>query len=60
MGGDLLLVGSIPLDTPEQVFRRVGRPLGPCLAFWPAGYGGARLYGIEGIAFRVFTGHPVM
>jgi hypothetical protein len=27
MAGDLLLVGSIPLDTPEQVFRRVGGPL---------------------------------
>jgi hypothetical protein len=24
MAGDLLLVGSIPLDTAEQVFRRVG------------------------------------
>jgi hypothetical protein len=29
MAGELLLVGSIPFDTPEQVFRRVGGPLGP-------------------------------
>ena len=37
MAGDLLLVGSIPLDTPEQVFRRVGAPLGPYLAYLPDG-----------------------
>lgn len=28
MAGELLLVGSIPLDTVEQVFRDVGGPLG--------------------------------
>ena len=58
MAGDLLLVGSIPLDTPEQVFRRVGGPLGPYLAYMPDGEVGERRYWIDGIAYRVFNGHP--
>jgi hypothetical protein len=58
MGGDLLLVGSIPLDTPEQVFRRVGGSLGPYLAYMPDGEVGERRYWIDGIAYRVFNGHP--
>ena len=58
MAGDLLLVGSIPLDTPEQVFRRVGGPLGPYLAYMPDGEVGDRRYWIDGIAYRVFNGHP--
>ena len=58
MAGDLLLVGSIPLDTPEQVFRRVGGPLGPHLAYMPDGEVGERRYWIDGIAYRVFNGHP--
>ena len=58
MAGDLLLVGSIPLDTPEQVFRRVGGPLGPHLAYMPDGEVGDRRYWIDGLAYRVFNGHP--
>ena len=58
MASDLLLVGSIPLDTPEQVFRRVGGPLGPYLAYMPDGEVGDRRYWIDGIAYRVFNGHP--
>ena len=58
MAGDLLLIGSIPLDTPEQVFRRVGGPLGPFLAYVPDGEVGDRRYWIDGIAYRVFNGHP--
>jgi hypothetical protein len=49
MAGDLLLVGSIPLDTPEQVLRRVGGPLGPYLAYMPDGEVGDRRYWIDGI-----------
>ena len=56
--GDLLLVGSIPLDTPEQVFRRVGAALGPYLACMPDGEVGDRRYWIDGLAYRVFNGHP--
>ena len=55
MAGDLLLVGSIPLDTPEQVFRRVGGPLGPYLAYMPDGEVGDRRYWIDGIAYAFST-----
>src|SRR5271156_5746475 len=58
MVGELLLVGSIPLDTAEEVFRRVGGPLGPYLAYMPDGEVGDRRYWIDGIAYRVFNGHP--
>jgi hypothetical protein len=58
MAGELLLVGSVPLDTVEEVFRRVGGPLGPHLAYMPDGEVGDRRYWIDGIAYRVFNGHP--
>jgi hypothetical protein len=58
MTGELLLVGSIPLDTVEQVFRTVGGPLGPYLAYMPDGEVGDRRYWIDGIAYRVLNGHP--
>ncbi|HTT80802.1 MAG TPA: hypothetical protein VMF86_14095 [Stellaceae bacterium] len=58
MADELLLVGSIPLDTAEQVFRRVGGPLAPHLAYMPDGEIGDRRYWIDGIAYRVFNGHP--
>ena len=58
MADELLLVGSIPLDTAEQVFRHVGAPLGPHLAYMPDGEIGDRRYWIDGIAYRVFNGHP--
>ncbi|MBO0735898.1 MAG: hypothetical protein J2P48_04935 [Alphaproteobacteria bacterium] len=58
MTGDILLVGSVPLDTVEQVFRTVGRPLGPFLAYMPDGEVGDRRYWIDGIAYRVLNGHP--
>ena len=58
MAGELLLVGSVPLDTVEQVFRRVGGPLGPYLSYMPDGEVGERRYWIDGIAYRVLNGHP--
>lgn len=58
MTGELLLVGSVPLDTVEQVFRTVGGPLGPYLAYMPDGEVGDRRYWIDGIAYRVLNGHP--
>src|SRR5215469_12002962 len=58
MPDELLLVGSIPLDTVEEVFRRVGGPLGPYLAYMPDGEVGDRRYWIDGIAYRVLNGHP--
>ena len=46
MAGQLLLVGSIRLDTVQQVFRRVGEPLGSHLAYMPDGEVGDRRYWI--------------
>jgi hypothetical protein len=58
MTGELLLVGSVPLDTVEQVFRTMGGALGPYLAYMPDGEVGDRRYWIDGIAYRVLNGHP--
>lgn len=58
MGNELLLVGSLPLDTVEQVFRTVGGRLGRHLAYMPDGEVGDRRYWIDGIAYRVLNGHP--
>jgi hypothetical protein len=55
---DLLLVGSIPCDTVEEVFRSWGKAFGPSLKFMPDGEVGDRLHWIDGQAFRVFNGHP--
>ncbi|HEY4775730.1 MAG TPA: hypothetical protein VIH40_13035, partial [Xanthobacteraceae bacterium] len=57
MAAELLLVGSIPVDTAEQAFRLVGGALGPWLAYLPDGEVGERRYWIDGLAYRVFNGH---
>ncbi len=54
MPGELLLAGSIPVDTAEQPFRRVG----PWLAYMPDGEVGERADWVDGIAYRVFNRHP--
>ena len=54
----LLLVGSIPLDTPERVFERFGGPLGRYLGALPDGEIGLRLHWISRIHFQVFALHP--
>jgi len=58
MSGELLLVGSIPVETAEQAFRQVGAPLGQWLAYVPDGEVGLRSYWIDGLAYRVLNGHP--
>ena len=58
MAGELLLVGSIPLDTPEEVFSTFGPALGEWLDYMPDGEVGERRYWIDGIAYRVLNGHP--
>ncbi len=57
MADELLLVGSIPLDTPEAVFRAFGSRLGESLAYLPDGEIGDRRYWIDGIGHRVLNGH---
>ena len=42
MSGQLLLVGSVPLDTPKEVFETFGAPLGRYLSAMPDGEVGPR------------------
>lgn len=58
MTKDLLLVGSIPCDTVEAVFREWGGRFGAHLKYLPDGEVGDRLHWIDGQAYRVFNGHP--
>ena len=57
MQQDVLLVGSIPLDTPEQVFREFGGPLGSALKTMPDGEVGPRKHWISRIHYQVLSGH---
>jgi hypothetical protein len=54
----LLLVGSIPLDTVEEVFSTFGHKLGPHLAAMPDGEVGPRSHWISRVHYQVFVGHP--
>lgn len=54
----LLLVGSVPLDTPAEVFEKFGRPLAPYLDALPDGEVGPRRYWVSGVHYRVFAVHP--
>jgi hypothetical protein len=54
----LLLVGSIPLDTVEQVFREFGKALGPELKTLPDGEVGPRRRWISRIHQQTLNGHP--
>ena len=47
MSDDVLLVGSIPLDTAEEVFRSFGATLGPSLKAMPDGEVGPRKHWIS-------------
>ena len=58
MKQDVLLVGSIPLDTPEEVFREFGKPLGAALKTMPDGEVGPRKHWISRIHYQVLSGHP--
>jgi hypothetical protein len=58
MQQDVLLVGSIPLDTAEKVFRDFGGPLGLALKTMPDGEVGPRRHWISRIHYQVLAGHP--
>ena len=57
MQKDVLLVGSIPLDSVEEVFREFGAPLGPALKTLPDGEVGPRRHWISRIHYQVLSGH---
>ncbi len=60
MSEQLLLVGSIPLDTPKDVFETFGAPLGRFLSAMPDGEVGPRSHWISRIHYQVLAGHPVL
>ncbi|MBV9066491.1 MAG: hypothetical protein JO004_12100 [Methylobacteriaceae bacterium] len=58
MAKDLLLVGSVPLETAEEVMRMFGTPLGPYLDTMPDGEAGDRQWWVLRLSWQVFLGHP--
>jgi hypothetical protein len=54
---EVLLIGSIPLDTAEEVFRTFGASLGPSLAAMPDGEVGPRKHWISRVHYQVLSGH---
>lgn len=58
MNDDLLLVGSIPFDSAEEVFRTVAAQLGGNLSRLPDGEVMDRRYWIVRMDYQVFNGHP--
>jgi hypothetical protein len=58
MKKSLLMVGSVPLETPEEVFDTFGRALGPHLPYIPDGETDERIWWVNMLAYRVFHGHP--
>jgi hypothetical protein len=57
MGQTLLLVGSVPLKTVEDVMRTFGGTLGPHLAAIPDGEVGERRSWVLRLSYQVFNGH---
>jgi hypothetical protein len=58
MSGELLLVGSMPLDTPKDVFETFGAPLGKYLFAMPDGEVGPRRHWISRVHYQVLAAHP--
>lgn len=58
--GDVLLVGSVPLDSAREVFRICAAALGSHLRALPDGEIGARKSWIQCQAMFVFDGHPAL
>ncbi len=58
MSNELLLVGSLPVDTPKQAFEAVGAPLGKYLFAMPDGEPGPRRHWISRVHYQVLAAHP--
>jgi hypothetical protein len=58
--GDVLLVGSVPLDSAEEVFKTCAASLGNHLKLYPDGEVGARKSWIQCQAKLVFDRHPLI
>lgn len=57
MGNKLLLVGSVPLDTVEDVMRDFGGALGSYLPALPDGEVGERRSWVNRLCYLIFNGH---
>ena len=57
MGQNLLLVGSVPLKSVEDVMRTFGGEFGPYLPAIPDGEVGERKSWVVRLSYRVFHGH---
>jgi hypothetical protein len=57
---DMMLVGSIPLDTVDEVFEQWGTALGSHLSCMPDGEVGDRIWWHNYLAYRFFHGHPAL
>ena len=55
---DLLLIGSAPVETAEDMFRQVGTPLADFLGSIPDGEPGERRWWVHRLSYQVFNGHP--
>lgn len=55
---DLMLVGSVPFETAEEVFASFGGTLGNRLAAVPDGEVGPRRHWISKVHYQVMAGHP--
>ncbi len=60
MHGDVLLVGSMPYDDVEQVFRAAGPALGGHAACLPDGEVGVRTNWVGALPVLVFGSHPAL
>ncbi|HEV2571365.1 hypothetical protein [Methylocella sp. CPCC 101449] len=58
MAAEILLVGSIPYDTNEKVFREFGPALASSLVAMPDGEVGPRSHWISRVHYAVFANHP--
>jgi len=58
MSQELLMVGSVPLDSASEVLTTFGKPLGRFLRTIPDGEVGPRRYWISRVHWHVFALHP--
>jgi hypothetical protein len=55
---ELLLVGSVPLQTPERVLRTCGDAIGEYVTALPDGEVGDRINWVDFLALRTYRDHP--
>ncbi len=60
MTGPILMVGSVPLETPEAVFRTCGKYVGPYVSCLPDGEVFPRTLWVGYLARYVYDGHPAV